>query len=322
MGQITVIIITQGRLKLLMKCLESLKQFPEESEIILVSNGETLASEARLFLEQNFKNHKILESGEVFAAGKARNWALSLAAPSDWVFLIDDDAYLPQNYWTTAMKYLGQKEVDVLGGPDITPRDMGYFAKSVAITLMSPFCTGLTFSRHYPLGKKIQFATEENLTSAQLWIRRKILDDIQFPESFRRGEESYFLKELSDKNVGMFYHPQLKLFHYRRENLWQIVKINFLGGFFRSQMMRQKSGFSGSYYLPSLFVLMHFLVFYDLGMFFELVKIYTLLIGCISLGISQRQREFMTFPLVFFLHYIIVVSYGVGFLKGRLNKVS
>lgn len=322
MGQITVIIITQGRLKLLMKCLESLKQFPDESEIILVSNGETLESEARLYLEQNFKNHKILESVEVFAAGKARNWALSHAAPSDWVFLIDDDAYLPQNYWTTAMKYLGQKEVDVLGGPDITPRDMGYFAKSLAITLMSPFCTGLTFSRHYPLGKKIQFATEENLTSAQLWIRRKILDDVQFPEHFKRGEESYFLKELSDKNVGMFYHPQLKLFHYRRENLWQVVKINFLGGFFRSQMMKQKSGFSGSYYLPSLFVLLHFLVFYDLGIFLELVKIYTLLIGCISLGISQRQREFMAFPLVFFLHYIIVVSYGLGFLRGRLNKIS
>ena len=322
MGQITVIIITQGRLKLLMKCLESLKQFPEESEIVLVSNGEVLEVDARTFIEQNFKNHQILESNEVYSAGKARNWAISQSKPSDWVFFVDDDAYLPQNYWTTAMKYLGQKEVDILGGADISPRDMGYFAKAVAITLMSPFCTGLTFSRHYPLGKKIQFATEENLTSAQLWVRRKILDEVKFPENYRRGEESYFLNELSSKNVGMFYHPQLKLFHYRRESLWQIVKINFRGGLYRSLMMRKKKGFSGSYYLPSLFVLLHGIAFYDLSMFFELVKIYTLLIGCISLGLAQRQREFITFPLVFCLHYIIVASYGLGFLKGRLHKIT
>lgn len=322
MGQITVIIITQGRLKLLMKCLESLRQFPEGVEIVLVSNGEVLDSGARAFLEENFKNHKILESTEVFAAGKARNWALAEADPSEWVFFIDDDAYLPQNYWTTVMKYLGQKEVDVLGGADVTPPDMSYFAKAVAITLMSPFCTGLTFSRHYPLGKKIQFATEENLTSAQLWVRRKILDEVKLPEGYRRGEESYFLKELSDKNVGMYYHPQLKLFHYRRDSLRQIVKINFQGGFFRSLMMREKSGFSGSYYLPSVFVLLHFLAFYDWSIFLELAKIYILLIGCISLGISQRQRAFSTFPLVFFLHYVIVASYGLGFLKGRLQKIS
>lgn len=320
MGQITVIIITQGRLKLLMKCLESLKQFPEDSEIMIVSNGEVLESEACLFLEQNFKSYRVLESTEVYSAGKCRNWAITEAKPSDWVFFLDDDAYLPQNYWTKAMKYLTQKEVDVLGGADITPHDMSYFSKAVSVALMSPFCTGLTFSRHYPLGKKIQFATEENLTSAQLWIRRSLLENVHFPEEYRRGEENYLLQELSERNVGMFYHPQLKLFHYRRESLGQIVKINFQNGFYRSLMMRKKKGFSGSYYLPSIFVLLHFIFFYDRVLFFELAQIYSLLIACISLGISQRQRQFMTFPLVFCLHYVIVVSYGLGFIKGRLTR--
>ena len=322
MGLITVIIITQGRLKLLMKCLESLRQFPSETQLILLSNGEKLGDEARSLVSGMFAHSEILETQEVLNAGMARNLAIkSVRAETDWVFFIDDDAYLPEQYWTTAMKYLWQKEIDVLGGADITPKGMSYFSRSVAISLMSPFCTGLTFSRHYPLGKKIQYASEENLTSAQLWVRKKFLDLVSFPENFKRGEESYFLQELSEKGAGMFYHPHLRLYHYRRDSLMKILKVNFQGGRFRSLMMRKKSGFSGSYYLPSVFVLLHFIAFYDLTHFMDLAKLYILIVACISLGLSQRQKDFFCFPLVIILHYIIVISYGLGFIKGRLEKV-
>lgn len=320
MISVSTIIITHGRLELLTKCLQSLSQLPKDFELVVVSNGENLPELAKSYIEENFNHAQIIETPEKIAAGEARNLAISKTRDSEWLFFLDDDAYLMDGYWEFAQKYLAQKETDVLGGPDMAPKDMGYFAKAVAVTISSPFCTGLTFSRHFPLGKKLQFATEENLTSANLWIRKKYFKTLTFSSKYLRGEESLLLAKLTDMAVGMFYHPKLRIFHYRRTNLLSILNVNFRGGLYRARMMREKVDFSWSYFLPSAFVLLHLTALVDMANFLELAKIYALLIACISLGISQRQRSLISAPLVFFLHYMIVVTYGLGFMCGVIHR--
>ncbi|MFA5582894.1 MAG: glycosyltransferase [Bacteriovoracaceae bacterium] len=321
MISVSVIIITQGRAELLMKCLSSLQQLPKEMELILVSNGEAIDEKIREYVEKSFSKKKIVETPQVLSPGEARNLAIKESSDSEWLLFLDDDAYLSPNYWEVAQRYIVQKETDVLGGPDMAPSDMGYFSRAVATVLTSPFCTGLTFSRHFPLGKKIQFASEENLTSANLWVRRKLFESVDFPTLYKRGEESLVLAKFAEMGFGMFYHPKLRIYHYRRNSLSEVLKVNFKGGYYRSQMMKEKVDLSWSYYLPSAFILLHFTAFYDFKTFLELVVIYLSLIACISLGISQRQGNFATAPMVFILHYLIVVTYGLGFMWGRLHKM-
>lgn len=322
MISISLIIITQGRPDHLMKCLSSVLELPKDLELIVISNGEVLEERVRDYIAQNFSHFNIIETPSKLTPGEARNLAIKNTTESEWLFFLDDDAYLAQGYWEIAQKYLLLKETDVLGGPDMAPPDMSYFSQAVSTVLTSPFCTGLTFSRHYPLGKRIQFATEENLTSAQLWIRRKLFDHLEFPTRYKRGEESLVLAKLSEMGFGMFYHPKLRIYHYRRSHLFAVLKVNFKGGYYRSQMMKEKVDFSWSYFLPSIFVLLHLSAFFDFSSFLDLAKIYLLLITCISLGISQRQRKLHTAPVVFLLHYFIVMTYGLGFMWGRIHKVS
>lgn len=322
MISVSTIIITHGRLEILMKCLQSLRQLPEDLELIIVSNGEVLPDLAREFIAENFSSSQVVETPQRLSPGEARNLAISKARESEWLFFLDDDAYLMENYWELAQKYLVLNETEVLGGPDMAPKDMGYFAKAVATTLSSPFCTGLTFSRHYPLGKKLQIATEENLSSANLWIRKKCFDNLEFSNKYLRGEESLLLAKLTDMGIGIFYHPRLRIFHYRRNNLWAILQVNYKGGFYRARMMHEKVDFSWSYFLPSLFVILHLTSLFDMANFLELAKLYILIIACVSLGISQRQRTMITAPLVFLLHYIIVFTYGLGFIRGIIHRGS
>lgn len=322
MISISVIIITQGRPDHLMKCLSSLQVLPKDLELVVVSNGEVLDERIKDYITDSFSHFQIIETPNRLAPGEARNVAIKVTRDSEWFFFLDDDAYLAPDYWDVAQKYLLLKETDVLGGPDMAPADMSYFAQAVSTVLTSPFCTGLTFSRHYPLGKRIQFATEENLTSAQLWIRKKLFDHVEFPVLYQRGEESLVLAKLSSMGFGMFYHPKLRIYHYRRTSFLSVLKVNFKGGYYRSQMMKEKVEFSWSYFLPSAFVLLHLSAFVDLKSFLDLAQLYMLLIACISLGIAQRQRRLHTAPVVFLLHYFIVMTYGLGFMWGRIHKIS
>lgn len=319
---ISTIVITEGREEHLMKCLSSLLQLPKDSELILLVNGHELEQEIKNFITENFSSSQVIEQEARLSPGEAKNLCLS-KTQKEWIFFISPRASLEEGYWEKVQSFLKQKEIDVLGGPDTAPTDMGYLAQAHATAVSSPFCSGLTFSRHYSQGKKMQFATEENLTGSNLWIRKKLFEHVSFPTKYQKGEESLVLAKLSDMGFGLFYHPKLRVVLYRNSDFSSILKESFSGGYYRSLMMKEKVDFSWSYYLPTLFILFHLTVFIDPYSFLELARIYLLLIACLSIGIAQRQKRLSTAPLVFVLHYLIVFAYGFGFMSARIyNKTK
>ncbi|HLW58232.1 MAG TPA: glycosyltransferase [Bacteriovoracaceae bacterium] len=318
MISISVIIVTQGPKEHLIKCLSSLRQLPRDCELILIGNGVVLDESVKSSLNDYFTHTKVIESQEKISPGEARNLALAQVGDTEWIYFIDEKASMEEGYWEKVEPLLTKKEMDVIGGPSIAAPDLGYFSEAVATVMTSPFCTGLTFSRHYPLGKKIQFASEENLSLVNLWVRKNLFSLISFPGKYAKGEESLVLAKFSEKGFGLYYHPKLRVSRLWPTNLNEVLKESFLGGYYRSLLMKEKVDFSWSYYLPSVFILLHLSLFLDFTSFLELAKIYVLLIACISLGISQRQGTLKTAPVVFFLHYVIVVTYGFGFMAARI----
>lgn len=221
-----------------------------------------------------------------------------------------------QGYWDIVKNLLSDQNIEVLGGPDGSARPVSYFQESVSIALSSPLCTGVTFARHKALGKSIVPATEEKLTSCNLWVRSELLKKYSFPEDFRRAEETVFLLSLQKDHHRMFYHPGLRVGHFRRKSLRSLLAPTLGAGYWRSRLLRSAGG-TKMFWLPAVFVLLHLVAFIDFRLFSELAKVYIVMVVAVSMGLSSRRNRLSHFPLVALLHYVIVFLYGSGFLLER-----
>ncbi len=319
MAEVSVLIITHGREELLSKCLGSLRELEAPFNLILIANGLKLSEEV-LNLSHSLSSQVMTEfSPEKLTPGKARNLGLSLVT-TPWVYLIDDDAYLIPHYGQIAGPLFQNAKVDVFGGPDAPAPKMTLFAQSLAIALSSPFCTGTTFARHRSLGNRLVAADEQKLTSCNLWIRMSALGEIRFPEDYKRGEEVLLLNQLDNSGASMFYHPKLKVGHFRRKNFWHLLRPSFDGGFYRSRILKEGK-FVGAevFWLPSVFVVLHLTYFFSPESFWEMTKIYAGTILAVSLGLSSKAGKPWLFCIVALLHYFIVTTFGLGFLYERIK---
>lgn len=317
MVSFSVLIITHGREELLLKCLESLRP-AAPFELVLFANGLPLTHNLKSYLSSYPGVVKLSGSDTLLTPGASRNLAGKLVT-GEWVHLIDDDSYWTQGYWDIVKDLLHDKSIEVLGGPDGSASPVSYFQESVSMTLSSPLCTGVTFARHKSLGKTLMPATEEKLTSCNLWIRSELLKKYPFPEDFQRAEETVFLLTLEKNQHRMFYHPLLKVGHFRRKNLMALLRPTLGAGYWRSRLLRTSSGKGRMFWLPAIFVLLHFTLLYDPRFFGELAKVYSVMVLAVSMGLSSRKNRFWHFPMVAVLHHMIVFFYGAGFLMERLG---
>ncbi len=314
----SVLIITHGREDLLLKCLDSLRPPVSDWQLILVANGMALSDMALEKARSLTQDVEVINLSQKETPGKARNLGLKKVR-HDWVFLIDDDAYLYPKYFETLLPLLENEKIDVLGGPDAPARDMDAFSEALAITLASPFCTGRTYSRHTAKGSQLAAATEETLTSCNLWIRSKWLKEAHFPEDYLRSEETSLLLDLERRGAKLFYHPRMTVGHHRRKNLRSLLHPTFFAGHYRSRVMRDKGKGSGIFWLPAIFVLLHLSLIYQLDVFWFLARIYVSIIVLMSMNLASRHRRMNLFLHIAFLHYFIVFTYGAGFLAHRLG---
>ena len=322
MVSFSVIIVTHGREELLMKCLDSLRPLTTNWQLIIVPNGKELTPELTQKALSLTEHVTFLPTDTQMMPGKARNIAMS-AVTGEWIYFLDDDAFVLPGYWETVAPLLADPKIDVLGGPDSPAGGMNALSLSLALSLSSPFCTGATFSRHKSIGKKLQVADEEKLTSCNLWVRTSALEGITFPEDYIRAEETVFLQKLKKSGKGLFYHPKLKVAHFRRNKLSQLWRPSFYAGYFRSKLMKEKlKKGNEAFWLPSVFVLLHLLFFVEPVVFWYLVRMYASIIIFVSLGLAMKAKRFYLFPIIAFLHYFIVFMYGVGFLSERVRRLK
>lgn len=286
----TILIISHGQQELLRKCLASLPARDDVQVIIKV-------------IDDNM------------TPGMARNIALN-EAQGQWIFFLNEDSYVGPHYWDPLIPLLGDLKVDVVGGPVLTAAEVSAVARSLGLALASPFCTGTTFARYQPLGKKLVVADEEKLSVANLWVRRELLNEVKFPEYYLRGEEILLLQELKAKGAGVFYHPKLIIYQFYEMRPWEFL----WEGFYRSRLMKKKQGAGQEvYWLPALFVLLHLLILIDPALFWTLARLYGGIIFFVGLGLSMRSKRPWLFPLVAIMHYLVVFSYGVGFILERVK---
>jgi len=315
----SLLIITHGREELLSKCLNSLQIEQEDWQLIIVANGQKLSDQLLTLAKGICQDFTLIDLDETQLPGKARNKALE-SIKYDWVFLLDDDAYLSKDYFNKAHSRISKQNLDVLGGPDTPAANMETFALSLGLTLSSPFCTGLTHNRHHPGKGAVKRVSEESLSSCNLWIKKDLLLKVKFPDSFARAEETMLLLNLKKMGTIFYFDPQLFVFHHRRTKLKDLLRPTFNSGYYRSKAMKNQKGLASSlYWLPAIFVLLHLTCLWNPLAFFEMAKFYIVLVAAMTILIVQKARRPSLFLRVFYLHYVIVFLYGLGFLLERIG---
>lgn len=320
MVSFSVVIVTHGHEDVLTKCLNSLNPAGVEWQLILFANGKDLSEDILNKASSLTPHFTHLQTDIKHTPGKARNLALE-SAEGEWIFLLDESSFVLSGYWELIQSLIFDPKIDVLGGPEVPAVGLNSLSLSYSMALSSPFCSGSTFVRHKSSGKKLQHADEGKLTIHNLWLRKSAVEGVTFPEDYPAAEEILYLQKIEKLGKGIFYHPKLRVAHLRQTTLSEIRRTSFSSGFYRAKSMKAKIvKVKDFFWVPPFFVLLHFTLFLEPVVFWYLVRMYAGIILFVSMGLALKVKRFYLFPLIAFLHYFILFTYGLGFMWQRLNK--
>lgn|GEM_PF-771192 len=325
---ISIVLVTFQRSDWLRRCIVSLRSSANSCphvriRLLVRINGEDTASESVLH-----------ELGVVFESSArritpaaVRNLLVS-QVQDDWVYFIDDDAYVDDDFFAKFCSFYEAvfnkgEAVFALGGPNLTPSCSNYFQKSLGAALASRFATFNSVGR-YRQDKDIFECDERSLILCNLFLPKEFLKKNFFPEHFICGEENWLLKDFESAGLKMFYDSKLFVWHERRNNLPSLFRQVYLYGVGRAILILSKqNSFKISYLLPSLCILYLTLAsVLALAGFIPMLAVSTpvliYLLLSLGFGFVAPERTFLT-PAIF---VIIHTGYGLGFLVGLKKKIK
>ncbi len=325
-----VLIVSTGRVNLLEKCLDSIfLQKPKLLNMVLVlTHREDL--ETISFLERQKKNRSIKSIVvDVFPSPGASRNILIKESSANYIQFLDDDAYLPSQYYSKVLERLKKTNCIILGGPDRSPLDGDNFQKTFELALENKFVMGSTWERHSTKSGIVKMASEHQLTLCNLWINKKFIDEknIYFNEDHKRCEENEFLKRISLIAQELVYDSNLYVYHQRRESWQDLIRIHFLSGFYRGVVsIEDLLQFRGIFVLPFIggMVLLFGLIFNFelLALGFFLHAFPTLYFGLVySYKLNDFKVVYYTFKIIWSIQVSFSLGIVFGFLKGLKNYV-
>ncbi len=240
-------------------------------------------------------------------------------AKGEILAFIDDDAILHKNILNNVTYRFGKHpEVDIIGGPQLTPRDDKFFAKISGYVLASFLGTHQMRDRYRRSKFKLP-ADEMSLTSANLFVKKKAIKRIGlFDPSLYPGEDPEFLARAESKGARIAYDPNVVIYHRRRPTWYLFCKQFFKYGHVRMKKEKLRGTLPQLvFYLPSLFtlyiILVGFLSYFIHSIFLYPLYFYGVIVILNSLLIGLRKNFIATFILPF-IFLSIHFSYGLGML--------
>src|SRR3989344_4063773 len=101
----------------------------------------------------------------------------------EYIVFLDDDAVIHSDYLRKIDLFLERHpEIDIVGGPQLTPPDDGIFAKISGYALSSFFGAWKLANRYEGKHEKLD-VDETALTSANLICKKKVVEKVKFDET-------------------------------------------------------------------------------------------------------------------------------------------
>ncbi|MCM8829953.1 MAG: glycosyltransferase [Candidatus Omnitrophica bacterium] len=242
-----------------------------------------------------------------------------------YIAFVDDDAIVETGWLKKAEDFFEKyPEIDVVGGPQLTPPDDTTFGYASGIALAS-IIGGASIRNRYRKGKLNLNSDERELTSANIFCKKDIFKETIFNPAFWPGEDPVFFNELINHKIKLAYCPDIYIYHRRRNSPADLFKQIFRYGYVRPKIKTVKKTGKSSYLfvIPSLFILylilLPLLVLTNIIFLIPIViYIITLFIfSCIIIVQNKNIKYLLVLPVVFF---IIHTGYGTGFLCGSVKN--
>lgn len=247
-------------------------------------------------------------------------------AKYDILCFLDDDAELPRDYLKKAEEFFKKySEVDILGGPQLTPNSDPFFAK-VSGYVIESFFGSSNMSNRYKKGKFTLDAKEYHITSANLFIKKRVFDKTYgFDISIWPGEDPELICRLKKLGFKIAYSPEIIIYHKRRPTFKEFFKqfFNYGKNYVNYKKRILKERISLLHWMPTFFII--YLILLPLLYYNSIIlaipfMFYVILILGFSLSIVKSNKHYEAFPYLPFLFFAIHISYGLGLIRGLIKK--
>ncbi|MAH49485.1 hypothetical protein CMI37_26920 [Candidatus Pacearchaeota archaeon] len=263
------------------------------------------------------------------------------AAREDFVAFTNSHSSFPEDWSENVIKFFElHPEIDIVGGPQLTPEGNSFFGRTSGYALSSIFGAA-NVSKRYGLGKLNLSASETDVTSSNLICRRVVCENVNWDEEIYPGEDPKFIADAKKAGFKVAYSPDIVGYNKRRDNFAGLFKQIFKYGVMRPR----KESFSQTikmplFLVPFLFVLyLVFLLINIVGnlfltgnvigswggsgfgwvLFFPLIA-YLLLNILFSIYESAKNKDLISVLVLPLIFATIHISYGAGMLGGYLRK--
>ncbi|MBI2106962.1 glycosyltransferase [Candidatus Woesearchaeota archaeon] len=245
-------------------------------------------------------------------------------AKGEIIAFIDDDAVVDKSLLKNAEEFFNKhKDIDVVGGPQLTPQNDKLFAKATGYALSS-FFGAYTMRNRYKIRELNLDADETCLTSANLFVRRKVFNKIKgFDPLLFPGEDPELITRMKQNGIKVAYSPTIIIYHRRRSDYYSFCKQIFRYGQVRvlkEKLNKKRIGLV--FLIPSLFTIYMMLIIplsFVHKIFTSPFALYMTIALLFSIGISIR-RSIIYFPILPLIFLSIHISYGLGMLHSIITK--
>ena len=264
-------------------------------------------------------------------------------AIGEFIVFLDDDAVLDEDYLINVEEFFKRHpEIDIVGGPQLTPEDDRGFAKISGYALSSKFGAWKLASR-YSSHKEEYDADETSITSANLVCKRKVIEKIKFDSDLFPGEDPKFISDAKKLGFKIGYSPYFILYHRRRANIKGLIKQIFNYGKVRPVKEKFFETLKNPFFLvPSAFFIYLVLLIisiiinpqitgaiigtderFSLNFLWFLPLIaYIVLIILFGIGDSIKNKDYKAIFILPLIYPLIHLSYGYGMIYGYLKKLG
>ena len=322
---VSVVVVVKNGKRTISKCLESLliQDFPKEKyEIVVVDGGSTDGTQE---IVRKYSVRLIVDENGTIA--HSRNVGVQVSKGS-YVAFTDSDCIVERKWLRTLVEALKKEREDTVavGGPNFVPehdppigRLIGYMQETFLGSGGSPQSYTITKPKYV-----------YSLPNCNVMYRKKILLKEKFDSNFNVGEDCELNFRLRRKGYKFLYLPNAVVWHSRVSNVKEFLRKMFFYGVAMARVIRKHRKIVRWYaFLPSLGILALIVGLPIISRFFSpAIHIYgvAFLIYFGMLLVSTMQVYLKCKSMLSLLTLILLplqhIAYGIGFLRGILEKVE
>lgn len=261
-------------------------------------------------------------------ASRNRNVCIA-KANGKYIGILDDDGFVDKDILHNVEDFFEKHpEIDIIGGPQLTPESDGFFAKTSGYVIGSLFGS-FKIRYRYVTGKLKLNADETMITTAVCFLRKEVFEKIRgFDTRLWPGEDPEFFARAKRNKLRIAYNPEVYLYHKRRPNLKSFAIQFFKYGDVALKGEKKKS--TGIlFFMPMFFLLYLILLPFSLNFFdsvFSAIALMPLIVYITiavlsSFYLAIKNKSIASFFVMPFLYLVLHLSYGLGILKSFFDNV-